>query len=66
MNECETGNQNRDQSGGFRGPHVAGVEIRKIEPEQCKGKGKEEEKADPIVASELGPQLKSLPPRLRV
>jgi hypothetical protein len=45
---------------------VAGVEIRKIEPEQCKGKGKEEEKADPIVASELGPQLKSLPPRLRV
>jgi hypothetical protein len=42
------------------------MEIRKIEPERCKDKGKEEEKTNQIVASELGPQLNSLPRRLRI
>ena len=40
------------------------MEIRKIEPEHGERKGKEEEEADQIVPSGLGPQLESLPPPL--
>jgi len=61
MKERGASKQSGDQDRDFRGPHVTGMEVRKIVPELCKSKAKEDEETNDIIPSELRPELKPLP-----
>jgi hypothetical protein len=66
VKKCEASKQRRYQGGSLGSPHVTSVKIREIESEPGKCNAKQKRKADEVISSEPEPQLKSLPPRLRV